>query len=235
MSIQAVILDIEGTTTAISFVHRTLFPFARARLDAFLATHGDDAEVAAAVAAVRTEAPGAAVADTLRAWIDADRKAGPLKLIQGKIWREGFESGELEAHLYPDVAPALAGWQQGGLRLAVYSSGSEEAQRLLFAHSVAGQLEDLFDAFFDTRIGAKREAASYAAIARHLAIAPGKILFLSDVAEELDAAAAAGLLTCQLVRAEDGTKPTDRHRTAPDFPNVARIFALPAPATVEPS
>lgn len=235
MSIRAVVLDIEGTTTAISFVHRTLFPFARARLDAFLAAHGDDAEVAGAVAAVRTAAPGVAVADTLRQWIDADRKAGPLKLIQGKIWREGFESGALQAHLYPDVAPALAAWQQGGLTLAVYSSGSEEAQRLLFAHSVAGHLEDLFDGFFDTRIGAKREAASYAAIARHLAIAPGKILFLSDVAEELDAAAAAGLLTCQLVRAEDGTRPTDRHRTAPDFATVARIFALPAPAPVEPS
>lgn len=235
MSIKAVVLDIEGTTTAISFVHRTLFPFARARLDAFLAAHGDTAEVAAAIAAVQAEAPGAKVADTLRAWIDADRKAGPLKLIQGKIWREGFESGELEAHLYPDVAHALAGWQQGGLRLAIYSSGSEEAQRLLFAHSMAGDLEDLFDDFFDTRIGAKREPASYATIAARLGVAPGKILFLSDVAEELDAAAATGLLTCQLVRPEDGTRPTDRHRTAPDFPTVARIFALPAPVRVEPS
>ncbi len=234
MSIQAVVLDIEGTTTAISFVHRELFPFARARLDDFLAG-GLDAEAAAAVAAVQAEAPGVPVADTLRAWIDADRKAGPLKLIQGRIWRAGFESGELEAHLYPDVAHALAGWQQGGIRLAVYSSGSQEAQRLLFAHSVAGDLEDLFDDFFDTSVGAKREAASYATIAARLGVAPGRILFLSDVAEELDAAAAAGLLTCQLVRAEDGTRPTDRHRTAPDFPAVARMFALPAPLPVEPS
>jgi enolase-phosphatase E1 len=226
----AVVVDIEGTTTAIAFVHRTLFPFARARLEAFLAATPHDAEVEQAIAAVRAEAPGAGVAETLRAWIDADRKAGPLKLIQGRIWRQGFEAGTLKGHVYPDVAPALRAWHAGGVRLAVYSSGSEEAQRLLFGHSIAGDLGQVFGAFLDTRIGAKRETASYTAIARHLALPGENILFLSDLAEELDAAEGAGLLTCQLVRAEDGTRATDRHRTAPDFTAVARLLALPPPA-----
>jgi enolase-phosphatase E1 len=223
----AVVVDIEGTTTAIAFVHKTLFPFARARLDAFLADHGDEPEVAEAVAAVLAEMPDASAADTLRAWIDADRKAGPLKLIQGKIWRDGFENGTLKAHLYPDVAPALHAWHQAGVRLAVYSSGSEEAQRLLFGYSQAGDLGPLFDGHFDTRVGAKREAPSYAAIAARLGLPPGAILFLSDVAEELDAASAAGLMTCQLVRPEDGTVATARHPTAPDFGTVAASFGLP--------
>lgn len=229
---EAVVVDIEGTTTAIAFVHKTLFPFARARLDAFLAATPHDAEVEQAIAAVQAEAPGASVADTLRAWIDADRKAGPLKLIQGRIWRQGFEDGTLKGHVYPDVAPALRAWHAGGVRLAVYSSGSEEAQRLLFGHSVEGDLGRLFTDFLDTRIGPKRETASYIAIARRLALPREKILFLSDVVEELEAAEGAGLRVCQLVRPEDGTSPTALYRTAPDFTAVARMIGLPLPAAV---
>jgi enolase-phosphatase E1 len=112
--------------------------------------------------------------------------------------------------------------------LAVYSSGSVPAQQLLFGHSEAGDLTPLFSGFFDTRIGGKREAASYVAIAQALALAPAEILFLSDVAEELDAAAASGLATCQLVRAGDGTVACPRHPQAVDFPAVAARFGLPA-------
>jgi enolase-phosphatase E1 len=208
-----ILADIEGTTTAIAFVHRTLFPFAEAALDGFLAANAASPEVAALLA----EVPGESKAATLRDWMRRDVKATPLKALQGLIWREGYASGALRGHLWPDVAPALRAWRARRLRLAVYSSGSEEAQRLLFRHSEAGDLEALFDGFHDTRIGAKREAASYARIAAAWGADPAAILFLSDVAEELDAARAAGLGTCQLVRAEDGTVASGRHPQAPDF------------------
>ena len=224
--IRTVLTDIEGTTSAIAFVKETLFPFALGALDSFLDAHGAEAEVAAILAQV----PGPDPRTTLRGWMAADVKATPLKALQGLIWRAGFEDGRLRGHLWPDVAPCLRAWHAAGLRLAVYSSGSVEAQRLLFRHSLAGDLEPLFDGFFDTRMGHKRDAASYAAIAAALGDAAGQVLFLSDVAEELDAARAAGLRTCQLVRAADGTLAAGRHPDAPDFPAVARAFGLPHPA-----
>ena len=220
--IKAVLTDIEGTTTAIAFVKETMFPFAEAALDGFLDAHGAEPEVAAILAEVG-EDPRA----KLRAWMAADAKVTPLKTLQGLIWAAGFADGRLKGHLWPDVAACLRAWQVGGLTLAVYSSGSVGAQKLLFGHSVAGDLTPLFGGFFDTRIGAKREAAAYSAIAAQLGIAPAAILFLSDVAEELDAAAAAGLATCQLVRPQDGTQPSGRHPEAPDFPAVTRLFDLP--------
>lgn len=224
--IHAVLTDIEGTTSAIAFVKDTLFPFADAALDGFLRDHADDPQVAAILA----EVPGPDRAATLRAWMAADVKATPLKALQGMIWRAGFEDGRLRGHLWPDVAPCLRAWAQGGVQLAVYSSGSADAQRLLFRHSVAGDLEALFGGFFDTRIGAKRDGASYAAIVAALGSPPAETLFLSDVAEELDAAAGRGLQTCQLVRPEDGTLPCGRHPQAADFPSVGRMFRLPLSA-----
>jgi enolase-phosphatase E1 len=224
MRINAVVCDIEGTTSAIAFVKETLFPFAAAALDGFLDAHARDPKVAAILA----EVPGPDRRATLRHWMSQDAKVTPLKSLQGLIWRAGFEDGRLRGHLWPDVPPCLRAWATEGLALAIYSSGSVEAQRLLFRHSVAGDLEGLFRGFFDTRIGAKREAGSYAAIAAALTHPPGSILFLSDVAEELDAAAAAGLQACQLVRAADGTRPCGRHPEADDFPAVARRFALPS-------
>lgn len=223
-----VLTDIEGTTSAIAFVKETLFPFAEAELDAFLAARAGDPEVAAILAEARVAAPGEEPRATLRRWMEEDAKVTPLKSLQGLIWRAGYLDGRLKGHLWPDVAPCLRAWAKAGLRLAVYSSGSVEAQRLLFGHSVAGDLTPLFAGFFDTRVGGKREAASYAAIATGLRLPPAEILFLSDVAEELDAAAGAGLRTCQLVRAEDGTRPSGRHAEAADFPAVARLHGLPA-------
>jgi enolase-phosphatase E1 len=224
--IRTVLTDIEGTTSAIAFVKDTLFPFAEAALDGFLRDHARDP----AVAAIMADVPGPDRAATLRAWMASDAKATPLKALQGLIWRAGFEDGRLRGHLWPDVAPCLRAWAQGGIKLAVYSSGSADAQRLLFRHSVAGDLEALFCGFFDTRIGAKRDGVSYAAIVAALGGPAGEILFLSDVAEELDAAAGRGLQTCQLVRPEDGTRASGRHPSAVDFPSVARMFRLPLPA-----
>lgn len=228
--VSAVLTDIEGTTSAIAFVKETLFPFAERALDRFLDARGEEPEVAACMAAVRHAAePGEDPRAALRRWMAADAKIGPLKTLQGLIWREGFESGEIAGHLWPDVAPCLRAWARAGIGLHVYSSGSVAAQKLLFGHSSAGDLTGLFGGFFDTAVGGKREAASYAAIAQGLHLPPGEILFLSDVAEELDAAATAGLATCQLVRAEDGTVPCGRHPQAADFPGVATAFGLPQP------
>jgi enolase-phosphatase E1 len=223
----AVLTDIEGTTTPIAFVHRRLFPFARARLPAFLAAHAANGAVAAIVNEVRTLEPGQEPLAALLAWMDTDAKVTPLKELQGLIWREGYASGTLHAEVYPDVADRLRAWRASGVRLAIYSSGSVEAQKQLFAHTQDGDLTALFGGFFDTRIGGKREADSYRAIAAELALPPGGILFLSDVEAELDAAQTAGLGACQLVRPEDGTAASSRHPVAADFHAVAAAFGLP--------
>lgn len=223
-----VLLDIEGTVAPIAFVHDVLFPYARARLGPFLERRSDDGEIAGALAELETIAPGAPPIETLHALMDQDSKVGPLKAIQGGIWEEGFAAGDLRSEFYPDVAPALAAWHAGGVRLAVYSSGSERAQRLLFGHANGQDLTPLFDGFFDTRVGGKREAASFAAIARALGEAPSSVLFLSDVEAELDAAAKAGLMTCQILREADGTIASDRHDSCADLPSVARLHGLPA-------
>ena len=227
MTPRAVLTDIEGTTTAIAFVKDRLFPFATAALDGFLASHGTTPVVAAILAEVSAAAPGQPPAEVLRRWMAEDSKATPLKSLQGLIWRQGYEDGRLKGHLWPDVPACLRAWAAGGLRLAVYSSGSVGAQKLLFGHSEAGDLTPLFSGFFDTQVGAKREAASYAAIAAAMDLPPADILFLSDVAEELDAAATAGLGCCQLVRAGDGTIASGRHPAETDFPGVAQRFGLP--------
>ncbi|NNM55935.1 acireductone synthase [Acidocella sp.] len=211
----AVLTDIEGTTTPIAFVHRVLFPYARARLAAFCAAHA--------------QVGGLPVPplEMLYAQMDRDEKDPMLKAIQGMLWEEGYAAGELKAEIYADVAPALRRWARGGVRLYVYSSGSVPAQKLLFGHSGAGDLTPLFQAYFDTKAGPKREAASYGAITRGIGIPAGEVLFLSDMEAELDAAREAGLRTCQLVRAQDGTQASARHEIAADFAEVAQKFGLP--------
>lgn len=227
MTLRAILTDIEGTTTAIAFVKDRLFPFAAEALDGFLDSHGSTPAVAEILAEIRATAPGEPPAEVLRRWMAEDSKATPLKALQGLIWRRGYEDGQLKGQLWPDVPDCLRAWAAAGVRLAVYSSGSVDAQKLLFGHSEAGDLTPLFSGFFDTRVGTKREAVSYAAIATALALLPAEILFLSDVAEELDAAAAAGLGCCQLVREADGTIASGRHPAEQDFPGVARRFGLP--------
>ena len=205
--------DIEGTTTPIAYVRDVLFPYARARLPAYVAAHPDDADV---LEAARLALDGDALA-ALLGWMDADAKTTPLKSLQGRLWNAGYLAGDLKGELYPDVAPALRRWHAAGTRLAVYSSGSVEAQRLLFGHSSEGDLTGLLERFFDTRVGGKREQASYAAVAEALAVPAGCCLFLSDVEAELDAAAEAGMQVCQLVRVSDETVASAQHPTAADF------------------
>jgi enolase-phosphatase E1 len=217
----AILTDIEGTTTPIHFVHTVLFPYARARLPQFCA------QPHAALDEVVKLNPGRPALETLLDWMDADAKVTPLKTIQGLIWAEGYGSGALVGEFYADVPPALRRWSKAGLRLYVYYSGSEASQKLIFGHSREGDLTPLFQGFFDTRVGPKREAVSYQAICRGANVAVAECLFLSDIEAELDAAAAAGLQTCQLVRPQDATEASRRHPNAADFDAVAEIFKLP--------
>ena len=234
----AVLLDIEGTTTPIRYVHGVLFPYARARLAELVRARADEPEVAHALAEVERLAPGGDPVAALLGWMDADAKVTPLKILQGILWRDGYRAGELRGEMYPDVPPCLRRWAAAGVRLFVYSSGSEEAQRLIFGHSGAGDLAALFGGFFDTRVGPKREPESYRAIARAVSLPPGEVLFLSDTEAELDAAAAAGSRVCQLVRAQDGTVASARHPAAATFAEVAARFGLPGadpvPAPIAP-
>ncbi|WP_437612516.1 acireductone synthase [Sorangium sp. So ce834] len=225
---RAVLVDIEGTTTDVRFVHETLFSVARRDLAAYVSAHAGSPEVEAARSAVARErgAPAQAVSDgelaaALRAWIDEDRKETALKALQGKIWRSAYESGGLRSHVYADVAPALRRWRERGATLAVFSSGSVEAQKLLFQHTTSGDLTGLFTAFFDTTTGPKREAGAYQRIAEALGVQPGEVLFLSDVAAELDAAAAAGMRTVQLLRPGTAREPGSRHAAAERFDEIA--------------
>ncbi len=202
--IRAVLTDIEGTTSSIAFVKEVLFPYARAHMEDFIRRHHDDPRVAPHLDEVRAMLGGDADLDDvcrqLIRWIDEDRKITPLKALQGLIWEAGYREGILRAHVYDDAVDALRRWHERGLRLYVYSSGSVHAQKLFFAHTTAGDLTPLFSGYFDTTVGAKTDPASYRRIAREIGLPPGEILFLSDVAAELDAAREAGMATCQLVR-----------------------------------
>ncbi len=206
-----ILTDIEGTTSSISFVKDMLFPYARAALPGFVRENGHKPEVRHWLDTVATEHGAMCdddmVVEVLQGWIDEDRKHTALKALQGMVWEAGYTDGDFTAPLYPDVAPALRGWHAEGYPLAVFSSGSVPAQKLLFGHTDDGNLIPLFDAFFDTEVGHKREASSYRRIAGELGRAPDEIVFLSDVVEELDAAREAGMRTVLLDRREDYPAP----------------------------
>ena len=203
MPVDAVVLDIEGTTTSVAFATDVLYPYARERLPNYVRQHRAEPEVAAILDEAR-EAGGVwndeAVVVRMCHWMERDQKVTPLKTLQGLIWEEGYRRGELVSHLYPDVAPALRDWHARGIGLYIYSSGSVHAQRLIYGHTVAGDLTPLLSGYFDTRTGHKREVGSYRRIAEAIAVPPGRILFLSDVREELDAAREAGWQTVWIVR-----------------------------------
>ncbi|MGL4313974.1 MAG: acireductone synthase [Sphingomonas sp.] len=195
--IRAVLTDIEGTTSSISFVADVLFPYARDRLADYVAAH--PAETAPILAEVAAIEPGDPI-ETLKRWIDEDRKITPLKTLQGMIWEGGFKSGAFTSHFYADAVAGLRRWHSEGLALYVYSSGSVFAQKLLFGHTDYGDLTPLFSGWFDTTTGPKRDAASYAAIAQAMARPAGDVLFLSDVQAEIDAARAAGMAALLIAR-----------------------------------
>ncbi|SHG85380.1 acireductone synthase [Streptoalloteichus hindustanus] len=202
-----VVVDIEGTVTATKQVHGVLYDYARPRLGAWIDDHPDDAEVAGAVRQVRElaglpdTATTAEVVAVLHEWMDADRKAAPLKTLQGLVWQHGYAHGELTIALFPDVAPALRSWHEAGVSLAVFSSGSVAAQVALFANTTDGDLTALFSGYFDTvNAGPKRETVAYERIAERLGAAAEDLAFLSDVPAELDAAAAVGWRVVGLAR-----------------------------------
>lgn len=217
---KAILTDIEGTTSSISFVKDVLFPYSRRHLASFVTAHARHPEVAVLLdetrgLAGRLGAELDAVIATLLAWIDADRKAPPLKALQGMIWEEGYRRGEYRGHVYPDAVAALRRWHAAGIAVFVYSSGSVAAQKLLFAYSELGDLTPLFAGYFDTRVGAKTEASSYRAISDSVAVPPAEMVFLSDSPVELDAAASAGMVPVQLSR--DGAPSASAYRTVSSF------------------
>jgi enolase-phosphatase E1 len=228
---RAILLDIEGTTSSISFVHDVMYSYARRELDRYLAEHWGDPKMLEARDAIARDAGQPSFADwvappdfprdealkgqrlvreEVHRLMDRDAKTTGLKLLQGMIWEEGFRSGELQAHLFDDVRPAIERWRSAGIDVRIYSSGSVQAQKLFFGYSVQGNLLPLLGGHYDTNIGHKREAESYRRIAADMNLPPAAILFLSDIVAELDAAREAGLQT-GLMRRPGNAEPPVGH------------------------
>jgi len=221
--IRAIITDIEGTTSSLSFVKEVLFPYAREHLADYVAQHKDEETVRQLLDQARAEA-GVGLNDEqlvqqMLRWIDEDQKLTALKALQGLIWEHGYQSGDFTGHVYQDAAECLRQWHAQGLKLYVYSSGSVYAQKLLFGHSDSGDLTPLFDDYFDTHIGHKREADSYRNIVQQINLPAEACLFLSDIKEELDAATAAGMQTLWLVR-EGALDTLAKHRQVANFHSI---------------
>jgi enolase-phosphatase E1 len=224
--IQALVLDIEGTTTPVAFVYDVLFPYARAHLGEYLREHVRAEEVRAAIGRLRIEwmeeanrgetppewpdvpvDPGGSAVAYLEWLMDRDRKSPALKSLQGAVWDRGYETGELRGVVFEDVPPAFGDWVEGGIEIAIYSSGSELAQRRLFGTTARGDLTRFISRFFDTGIGPKTSSDSYRRIAASLSLPPARIMFVSDTPSELDAARAAGfqVVLCVRPRSLDAT------------------------------
>lgn len=204
-------MDVEGTTTSISFVHEVLFPYSIEKLRDYINSHFDDTPVQEALLETFNTAfeeeklilNHNGLIEKLLSWVSIDRKHSALKKLQGLIWSEGYKAGALKGHVYEDVPVALKKWKESGLTLGIYSSGSIEAQRVLFGYSISGDLNNYFSNNFDTSVGQKRVVTSYQNILSELKIEANDVLFLSDIAEELDAAQEVGMQTLQLVRLGD--------------------------------
>lgn len=222
-----ILLDIEGTTTSISFVYDVLFPYARAHARAFLEQHAAAPEVRQAIAAIVEDAAADGVdldprdldavhAEVIRQ-MDADKKATGLKALQGQIWARGYQEGALQGHVYEDVAHAMRRWRDAGARIAIYSSGSVAAQRLIFGHSSAGDLTPYISGYFDTTTGPKKQAASYRAIADALACPVDALHFATDNLDEANAARDAGAHVVVLARPGNPATPEHAHPVIADF------------------
>jgi enolase-phosphatase E1 len=228
ISAQAVVTDIEGTTTPLAFVKEVLFPYARAHLPNFVAHHHEDPAVAEQLRLV-CQIAGVQLGlrklgNLLQVWIDQDRKIPPLKSLQAMVWEKGYQSGEIKGQIYPDAVHALKEWRQAGVPLYIYSSGSVQAQELLFRHSEHGNLSGLFSGHFDLAVGGKQDAKSYATIARCVGLPPQRILFVSDVVEELNAARHAGMQTVWMVR-EDNLPAQSMHLPVRSFGSINLSFS----------
>ena len=235
--VRTVLLDIEGTTSSVSFVYDVLFPYAERELANYLRQHWGEESLIKALEHLARDAGyvswrewrGGASESAARQLVEteakrlmaSDAKATGLKQLQGLIWKQGFVGGELQSHVYTDVPPALRAWCKAGFDLRIYSSGSIAAQKLFFAHTIAGDLLDLFSGHYDTTTGGKKDFASYRTIAADVGIPPGEILFASDIVAELDAAREAGLQTVLLKR--PGNAPTEDghgHAAVADFSHI---------------
>jgi len=212
--IRAILLDIEGTTTPIAFVHEVLFAYARAHVKEFLLNNADEARAditllreEQATDVSNGEQPPPAIDDYVEWLIARDRKSTGLKSLQGKIWRQGYSNGSLKSQVYADVPPAFARWHASGLSINIFSSGSVLAQQLLFAHTDAGDLTKFIDQYFDTNVGKKGDAESYRKIASALNLPAEEVLFISDVVAELQAASEAGMQT--LLSLRPGNQPQE--------------------------
>ena len=230
-SVGAILLDIEGTTTPLEFVFKTLFPYARSHVRQFLGRHLSSSEVRADIAGLREEhildtrqglnpppfrqdAPEQELESVVSyfEWLmERDRKAMPLKSLQGKIWEEGYRSGELRGQVFDDVPRALERWQEQKKNTCIFSSGSVPAQKLLFAHTTAGDLTRHISHYFDTTTGSKTDTKSYQEIANVLHRLPSEVVFISDVTTELDAAKSAGMQTLLCVRPGNRPQPASTH------------------------
>ncbi|HEU4508466.1 MAG TPA: acireductone synthase [Pyrinomonadaceae bacterium] len=219
--VRGVLLDIEGTTTPIAFVHDVLFSYARDHVTQFLRDNSESGEVRADIELLRQEHAQDAGAPPLDATVESianyvewligcDRKSTGLKSLQGKIWRRGYLDGSLKSQVFEDVAPAMRRWHEGGLNVSIFSSGSVMAQQLLFAHTNAGDLTGLIDNYFDTNVGKKSDADSYRRIAADLGIDAREIVFISDVVAELEAARQAGMKTLLSVRPDNAPVESDQ-------------------------
>lgn len=241
MGARLILIDIEGTTTPIAFVTQTLVPYARTRLRAYLERQASALHRAPLVEAFRREheaddealrsgpawsgerAPLECV-EAYAVWLmERDRKSPALKELQGQIWEDGYRAGELVAPVYADVEPAFRRWRQDGHALGIFSSGSVRAQQWLFRCSTAGDLTPHLQWYFDTHVGPKREAASYRRIAQETGTAPGDILFISDVAAELDAARVAGMTTALTQRPGNPPQPKHDHRVVSSFDEISFV------------
>lgn len=219
--VKVILLDIEGTTTPIDFVYQVLFPYARQHVQSYLAQHWDDAQSDLAQLQIEhandaqqglqpppfDSSQLASVVTYLHWLMDQDRKVTPLKSLQGKVWQTGYESRELKSQMFADVPPAFIAWQQQGKRIAIFSSGSVLAQKLLFAYTEHGDLSGFIQGWFDTNIGAKREAESYRRIAAALQCESREVAFISDVTAELEAAQEAGMQTFLALRPGNPPQP----------------------------
>lgn len=221
--IKAILTDIEGTTTSISFVFDVLFPYAREHIAGFVRNNLDKPAVQQELEAIN-QAVGRPLSaeqaiEQLTMWIDRDRKLTPLKSLQGMVWKQGYADKRFTGHVYPDAVEHLRQWCDDGLQLYVYSSGSVAAQKLLFGYSDFGDLTPLFNGYFDTRIGMKGNSSSYRKISAEIDLDTEQILFLSDSVDELDAAREAGMQTAWLVRDRQDTRASS-HPICRDFSEI---------------
>lgn len=223
---KGILLDIEGTTTPISFVYAALFPYARAHVSENLGSE----DIAALRLSYESDlqngftppAWSAVPVDYIHWLMDQDRKSTALKNLQGKIWLTGYQQGALQGEVFGDVPAALARWQQEGIDVRIYSSGSMLAQRLLFSSTRSGDLTKFLNGYFDTTTGSKVEEKSYVVIGLAFGCAPGEILFISDVVRELDAARKAGMQTALCIRPGNHPQSPGTHRTILSFEEIGR-------------